>query len=536
VASPINFSSPNNEYGYSNQPCLPYSPLASYEEHIHRIHFYRQKLYELSYYPDSPNKHQMLFIHTRALQALMGSVPPLPNFYAYHQFQRLGVQVPNSGYDEEEAQQANLSLQHHFQRLDLHPASGTLNPAQNIDEQERASSHFYPSFQEQAVLQEQEESIEQPVDLSQESSNRPSEEALIPQHFCPSLEEQEESIEQPVDLSQEPSNKAPEEATKLANASQVSRILDEVLAQQATQKRENANKIALVEAAAKSESAASQVISAAASSALVIPSLNTKFVSIAQDHIKQRPIIDLIGLAKDYKLLCNRVAPKKMAKEHAAKRINLFLFACEYISSNKSQLQGYEFSSRMPLHAFSATSYSVPRTTFYEKINNRSDDLDPYQNTHIALLNKLVLEKNKNYYKVQAQTQYFNVDKMVSLQDLLNVCDTAPKSLNDLDGYVEDHVRPSAVQCLDWVKSNNMRPVNATQRMTVIFAQCLIDLVNFKKGGTLPPLPGNNSIEFTKRYTDRVTVILKSPHTSDYIEGMQEAIAQFAALHAPKTA
>jgi hypothetical protein len=210
----------------------------------------------------------------------------------------------------------------------------------------------------------------------------------------------------------------------------------------------------------------------------------------------------------------------QIAERHMWKKLNFFLVMCQYIADKAPYLKNYDFPLRCK-NQFQAIANIVPAS-----FKQRTDKDIYFECAHISLLNKIVLMKDKNLFKMDGDLTLTTTLKIrTSVHQFFNICDIAPNRINSIDWYIEFYLRENAYKLLDLVKKGHQTFDEATDVFAHECGKCLMEL----KDRIRYNYPQANKGCYNKKeFAENMKHIMDNKNQSlEYIEGMLIAINHF---------
>lgn len=206
--------------------------------------------------------------------------------------------------------------------------------------------------------------------------------------------------------------------------------------------------------------------------------------------------------------------PITQARTHMEKRILFFQSLCRFVESHRIDFFGCTFPTT------ETDQYTAMK--YFTTNQNTSGE---YQNAHISLIPKLAIMNTKGLWRIgKTNIVMPGKDPNQRLNQILNACDFAPKSINRIDALCEYVFRPFANRMFTDIVAGQTASV-ASASVSVELKQFLNDLkASIKDINILNPWYNPLSKEAKKQFDKKYNELLNDEDCSKYIDGMIAAL------------
>ena len=222
------------------------------------------------------------------------------------------------------------------------------------------------------------------------------------------------------------------------------------------------------------------------------------------------------GLSKYIEDL-SKLSPSEQAKRHMQKRMLFFQALCRFIEDRRADFAGVTFPTNLD------DQYTAKK---YFTTNQNTGGF--YQNAHISLIPKLAVVNGKGELKRVGKVDIVVQGNSIPLNHMLNACDFAPASINQIDALCEFAFRPLANEIFNGITATppNMNAAGGNAQMTTEFRNFLetlkqaletknLYLLNAWRG--LPP-------KVLKHFDSVYANLLSDTSAVKYVNGMIAAL------------
>lgn len=211
-------------------------------------------------------------------------------------------------------------------------------------------------------------------------------------------------------------------------------------------------------------------------------------------------------------------------QEHVQKRLDFFFRICQFFEEKRSDIQGF----RVINETWAERQY-VPYVPRQSPLSRKKAVV--FENAHISIFPKIILVKDKTKGK---ETKYQLRDHVIkylgingsehttTVNYLLNVCDSAPSFLNEIDSLMENSpqtigMRSIAVDLFNRIIKGSLNAEGAAKKFAQQYHQKL-DVLKADLKGEQNPYPKSSY-----NYKDFELLRARQEKSMDCLEGMLSA-------------
>jgi len=218
---------------------------------------------------------------------------------------------------------------------------------------------------------------------------------------------------------------------------------------------------------------------------------------------------DPTNFAEDFRSRKWQSQPVQVGQLHMKKRLELFNEMCTYIDSKAHYLAQHSFPSSNYKNEYAAKNYVVPESYIYTAMKK---GFKTYERTHIALLNKIIVQ-NGALYQLTGNITFKGT--LITLDLLFNLCDIAPSTVNSIDWVMEYHLRPYGKSLLENIRIGHLSIEQAYIELMKKY-KCQLELLQTKVS--------QKTVQYSDDYGDKINEIIQDKDSLNYIQGMLNAV------------